>query len=75
MRGEIPMCTKGRPKTDRDDRTVRMPCGLVVMARSIAANRGLSVSELLDEIAGPSIIAEFTRVFGEPPDDRKQSGC
>lgn len=57
---------KGRPKRlDRDDVTVRMARRLVGMAKAIATHRGVTVAEVLDELAGPAIDRAYVAMLRE----------
>jgi hypothetical protein len=59
--------SRGRPKSERDDVTVKIDRSLVGMAKLIATRKGVSVAELLsDLLQGPldQAYAEMLRELG-----------
>jgi hypothetical protein len=51
----------GRPKSERDDVTVKMDRRVVARAQFVARLRGLTVAEFLTEIARPGVDREFAK--------------
>lgn len=51
----------GRPKTDRDDVTVKMDRTVVARARYVADIRGMTLAEFLTEGVRPFVDREFAK--------------
>jgi hypothetical protein len=49
----------GRPKSERDDVTVKMDRGLVARARFVAEIRGVTLAEYLSEAVRPVVDRDF----------------
>lgn len=51
----------GRPKTDRDDMSVKMDRAIVARARFVAELRGITLAEYLTEAVRPIVEKDFEK--------------
>jgi hypothetical protein len=56
---------RGRPKTDRDDTTVRLDRALASKARAISLHRGIPVGQYLSELLDQPINAGYLAMLRE----------
>jgi hypothetical protein len=52
---------RGRPKTDRDDVTVKIDRAVISQAKLIAAAKGISLAEYLSDILRGPVSREFLK--------------
>jgi hypothetical protein len=57
----------GRPKSDRDDVTVKVDRRLVVQARTVAGFRGLSVADLLSRLLEEPLRQAYAEMVRDMP--------
>ncbi len=59
---------KGRPRSERDDKTVKIDRRIAVRARTVAGFRGVPIAELLSELLeGPIMEAYGDMIRQMPP--------
>jgi hypothetical protein len=57
--------SKGRPKTDRDEVTVKLDRALAQQAKLIAGRRGVTVGELLTDLLSGPISKAYLQLLRE----------
>jgi hypothetical protein len=56
---------KGRPKSERDEVTVKMDRSLAAKAKILASHRGMTVGELVTELFGPALDRAYLQMVRE----------
>ncbi len=62
---------RGRPKSERDDVTVKIDRSLVGMAKLIATRRGVTVAELLSEMLKSPLDRAYAQMLRELEVEKK----
>jgi hypothetical protein len=57
--------SRGRPKTDRDEVTVKLSRALAGKAKAVALHRGITVGEFLGETFGAGIDRAYAQMLRE----------
>jgi hypothetical protein len=57
--------SKGRPRTDRDDVTIRVGRPLASKLRAIATDKGVTVGEIADELCAGAVDKAYAKMLRE----------
>lgn len=70
-----PKPTRGRPKGDRTDTTVKISRKIAGMAKAVAVGRGISVAELLDQMLDAPMTKAYAGLIAMADQDAKKGGA
>jgi hypothetical protein len=66
--------SRGRPKTERDDVSVKLDRGVVSRAKLVAAARGLTLAEYLSELTRGPVDRDFAKEMQRVQAETKVGG-